>query len=59
LELALKHLKPEGMIVFDNVERRRYRDAIANHYGKISIAWTTGLTPALPYPSQTALITWD
>jgi hypothetical protein len=56
LGLALKHLTPEGIIVFDNVERNRYRVAISEHLDAISIFWTKGLTPALPYPSQTALI---
>jgi hypothetical protein len=52
---ALRHLAPGGWIVFDNVDRRRYREAIAQHAG-LEVRWTRGLTPSLPYPTRTALI---
>lgn len=52
---AVPHLAEDGLIVFDNVDRRRYRDAIAAQPG-IEVRWTRGLTPSLPYPTRTALI---
>ncbi len=55
---ALPHLVADGMIVVDNVERRRYREAIADLDSRVSVEWTRGLTPALPYPSRTALLRW-
>lgn len=56
LAAALGHLAGDGMIVVDNVERRRYRDAIATLAPGMSITWTRGLTPGLPYPTRTALL---
>ena len=53
---ALGKLKPDGLVVFDNVERSRYRAAISDYRGRLDIQWTKGVTPCLPYPSQTALI---
>lgn len=55
LEQALPRLAPGGLIVFDNVDRQRYRDAIAAQPG-LDVRWTRGLTPCLPYPTRTALI---
>lgn len=55
LPRALARLAPDGLVVFDNVDRRRYRDAISRHAG-IEVWTTRGLTPALPYPTRTALI---
>jgi hypothetical protein len=55
-DLALGHLNPGGLILFDNVERVRYRKAIKHKKTEIDVLWTMGLTPCLPYPSQTALI---
>lgn len=52
---AVPHLADDGLIVFDNVDRRRYRDAMAAQPG-IEVLWTRGLTPSLPYPTRTALI---
>lgn len=52
---ALEHLADEGLIVFDNVDRQRYRDAIVQVSG-VDVRWTRGLTPCLPYPTRTALI---
>ena len=57
LERALAHLTPGAMILFDNVDRKRYRDAIARHASDVDVVWTRGLTPALPYPTRTALLT--
>lgn len=52
---ALDHLAPGGLVVFDNVDRERYRAAIAA-CGPLDVIWTRGLTPSLPYPTRTALL---
>jgi hypothetical protein len=58
-EACLTHAMPQladgGLILFDNVDRKRYREAIARESG-IEVLTTRGLTPALPYPTRTALI---
>ena len=41
---------------FDDVDPRRYRDAIASSPVGVDVEWTRGLTPALPYPTRTALV---
>lgn len=54
LAAAAARLARDGVIVFDNSRRRRYREAITRSgldervYG--------GLTPTLPYPEQTSLL---
>ena len=53
---ALSRLAPGGVLVFDNVDRQRYRDAIAASPVALDVEWTRGLTPALPYPTRTALV---
>jgi hypothetical protein len=53
---ALDRLAPDGMIVFDNVDRQRYVDAIEASHRPVEVLWTRGLTPSLPYPTRTALI---
>lgn len=53
---AIDRLAGDGLIVFDNVDRRRYRDAIEQLGRRLDVAWTRGRTPALPYPTRTALI---
>lgn len=55
LPLALQRLAADGLIVFDNVDRRRYRKAIGGE-PDIEVLMTRGLTPTLPYPTRTALI---
>lgn len=55
LARAVEHLADDGIIVFDNVDRLRYRDAIASVPG-LEVRWTRGLTPSLPYPTRTALL---
>lgn len=55
LEEALPHLAPGGLIVFDNVDRQRYRDAMTRATG-LQVTITRGLTPCLPYPTRTALL---
>ncbi len=57
---ALERLAPGGIIVFDNVDRKRYVDAIETAVeslgDRITVSVTRGLTPALPYPTRTALL---
>jgi hypothetical protein len=55
LAAALAHLADGGIIVFDNTSRRRYRTAIE----ALPVAETRyrGLTPTLPYPDQTSVLT--
>jgi predicted O-methyltransferase YrrM len=52
---ALPHLADDGIIVFDNTRRRRYRKAIAA--APVIERALRGLTPTLPYPDQTSIIT--
>ncbi|GAB3196859.1 hypothetical protein GCM10027062_07060 [Nocardioides hungaricus] len=53
---AIDRLADGGLIVFDNVDRERYRDAIGALGNRLTVEWTRGITPALPYPTRTALI---
>lgn len=53
---ALDRLADDGLIVLDNVDRARYRDAVEALGSRLRVTWTRGLTPALPYPTRTALI---
>lgn len=55
LVAAAPHLAHDGVIVFDDTERRRYRRAIAAS-PELSARWTFGLTPCVPYPAGTALL---
>ncbi|SCM77390.1 conserved hypothetical protein [uncultured Pleomorphomonas sp.] len=54
LGAAKAHLKPDGLIVFDNSGRRRYRDAIDGSGMKVERL--RGLTACLPYPDETTLL---
>ena len=56
LARAVDRLAPDGLIVFDNVDRRRYLEAIATVDDRLAVTMTRGLTPALPYPTRTALL---
>lgn len=56
LDRAVGRLASGGLIVLDNVERDRYRVAIERHGDALSVRWTRGRTPALPYSTRTALI---
>lgn len=56
LDRAVERLASGGLIVLDNVDRARYRDAIARYGRRLDVQWTRGRTPALPYPTRTALI---
>lgn len=55
LRRATARLKPDGLIVFDNTRRRRYRTAIED--APVTERRLRGLTPTLPYPDQTSLLT--
>ncbi len=57
LTAALDHLAPDGMIVFDNVDRRRNRRAVRALGPRFHVRTLRGLTPCLPYPTSTAVIT--
>ena len=54
LVAAVGHLSPTGMIVYDNSRRRRYRRAIKQ--SGLRELRLSGLTPTLPYPDQTSLL---
>lgn len=56
LARAVERLAPGGIIVFDNLDRRRYVDAIETLGDRLEVTMTRGLTPALPYPTRTALL---
>lgn len=56
LARAVDRLAPGGVIVFDNVDRQRYLDAIETVADRFDVTMTRGLTPALPYPTRTALL---
>lgn len=55
---ALEHLKPGGVIVFDNIRRKRYWNELSRFSG-LAIQLLRGATPALPYPTTTGLIWRD
>ncbi|WP_078059395.1 class I SAM-dependent methyltransferase [Tropicimonas marinistellae] len=54
LKHAIQRLAPDGMIVFDNSNRPRYQDALAR--SRMQVERYRGLTPALPYPDETTLL---
>lgn len=54
LDEAVHHLAPGGLIVFDNTHRRRYEPAIAR--SGLRVERIGGFAPAVPWPSQTALL---
>lgn len=55
LSRAVARLAPDGIIVFDNSRRQRYRRAIAGSGLRERVH--RGLTPTLPYPEQTSVLT--
>jgi predicted O-methyltransferase YrrM len=55
LDRARHRLAAGGMIVFDNTRRRRYREAIQR--SGLAERRLAGLTPTVPYPDQTSLLT--
>lgn len=54
LVVAAHRLAPDGLIVFDNSHRGRYRTAI--EASGLVERRLPGLTPTLPYPDQTSLL---
>jgi precorrin-6B methylase 2 len=54
LEHAVKKLAPDGMILFDNSGRSRYRAAIAA--SGLKARTYRGATACLPYPDETTLL---
>jgi predicted O-methyltransferase YrrM len=54
LAKALPRLAEDGIVVFDNTRRRRYRRAIAA--APVVELRLQGLTPTLPYPDQTSVV---
>jgi len=55
LRAALPHLAEDGLVVFDNANRRRYRPGIDG--SGLNVEYRRGMAPCLPYPSTTALLT--
>lgn len=55
LRVAIDRLEPDGLIVFDNTHRARYQEAIAA--SGMAEQVLRGLTPTLPYPDRTSLLT--
>ena len=53
-ERARDCLSANGLVVFDNSNRRRYQTALARAGGRLTRY--RGWAPALPYPSETTLI---
>lgn len=54
LTAALPRLAPGGIVVFDNTRRARYQQAIAA--AGVTERRLAGLTPTLPYPDQTSIL---
>ena len=57
LKAALRRVKPDGLILFDNAGRRRYRAALETC--ALTKLKTSGLTACLPYPDATVLLAPD
>ena len=54
LAAVVDRLAPDGIVVFDNSRRRRYRSAIRT--SGLRETRCRGLTPTLPYPDQTSIL---
>lgn len=54
LQEAVRHLKPDGVILFDNSRRTRYRTALEG--ADLRMRRFRGLTPTLPYPEETMIL---
>lgn len=54
LARALPRMNRDGLVVFDNSRRRRYRASIES--AEVLETKYFGLTPTLPYPDQTSLL---
>lgn len=55
---SLDHLADGGVVVFDNIKRKRYWDVLSAMPG-LRIELLKGGTPTLPYPTTTGLIWRD
>ncbi|HYQ66242.1 class I SAM-dependent methyltransferase [Actinophytocola sp.] len=55
---SLDHLADDGVVVFDNIKRKRYWDVLSAMPG-LRIELLKGGTPTLPYPTTTGLIWRD
>lgn len=55
LKEAVAHLKPGGVILFDDTHRARYRKA-ALSCPDFEVTSLRGLTPTLPYPNESSLL---
>lgn len=61
---ALTHLKPDGLILFDNSNRRRYRRALraagpreaGPREAGLQVSRYRGFAPTVPWPSESALL---
>jgi hypothetical protein len=51
---ALKHLKTDGFIIFDNSNRQRYDLALNNQ--KVNVQRFTGKVPGSPFNSETSIV---
>lgn len=56
LDKAVERLSPDGVIVFDNTNRARYQRALDSIDSRFETTTTSGLTPALPWSTQTTLL---
>jgi hypothetical protein len=54
LRAAIPHLAADGLVIYDNSRRRRYRRGIEE--SGLTERRFAGLTPTLPYPEQTSLL---
>jgi predicted O-methyltransferase YrrM len=54
LQVAIEHLASDGIVVFDNSTRKRYRKAIEQ--SGLAYRDCRGLTACLPYPDSTTLL---
>jgi hypothetical protein len=54
LAAVMDRITPDGIVVFDNSRRRRYREAI--RASGMRETRCRGLTPTLPYPDQTSIL---
>lgn len=54
LKVAAQHVRPGGLIVFDNSDRARYQEALRAF--QPTLTRYGGRAPALPIPTETALI---
>lgn len=55
---SLDHLADGGVVVYDNIRRKRYWDVVSAFPG-LRIELLKGATPTLPYPTTTGLIWRD